>query len=61
MSILATFTVTMGGVKSAPSGGCRAGLGWTGCRGGGQSVAAAVSSAMAVRADCSSAMALPVV
>ena len=34
----------------APSGGCRTGPGWSGWRGGGQSVAAAASSAMAVRA-----------
>ena len=45
----------------APSGGCRTGPGWSGWRGGGQSVAAAASSAMAVRADDSSAMVFPAV
>src|ERR1700677_518082 len=45
----------------APSGGCRTGLAWSGWRGGGQSVAAAASSAMAVRAEDSSAMVLPAV
>src|SRR2546427_9516159 len=45
----------------APSGGCRTGLVWSGWRGGGQSVAAAASSAMAVRADDSSAMVFPAV
>jgi len=50
--------VAVGGVKLAPPGGCRAGLGRTRCRFGGQSVALAVSSAMAVRAAFSSAVAL---
>src|ERR1700683_3831671 len=45
----------------APSGGCRTGLAWSGWRGGGQSVAAAASSAMAVRAEDFSAMVLPAV
>src|SRR5207253_2695210 len=49
------------GYSAAGPGGCRTGLVWSGWRGGGQSVAAAASSAMAVRADDSSAMVFPAV
>ena len=53
---LATFAVSIGGVKAAPSGGRWAGLVRTQCRYGAQSVALAASSAMAMRKASSSAM-----
>jgi hypothetical protein len=55
---LATFAMSIGGVKAAPSGGRWAGLVRTQCRCGAQSVALAISSAMAVRAAGSSALAV---
>ena len=59
MSMKVTFRVAMCRHGEPRRAGCRAGFRWPGCRGGGQSVA--VSSAMAVRAEDSSAMVLPAV
>ena len=60
MSMTATLRVGMAGREESRRAGCPAGLWWTGWRRGGQSVAAAASSLMAVRAEDSSTMVLPV-
>ena len=59
VSMKVTFRMAMWRHGEPRRAGCRAGFGWPGCRGGGQSVV--VSSAMAVRAEDSSAMVLPAV
>ena len=59
VSMKVTFMMAMCRRGEPRRAGCRAGFRWPGCRGGGQSVA--VSSAMAVRAEDSSAMVLPAV
>ena len=56
----ATLRVGMAGREEPRRAGCPAGFWWTGWRRGGQSVAAAASSLMAVRAEDSSTMVLPV-
>ena len=56
VSTKVTFRVAVSRHVEPRRAGCRAGFRWPGCRGGGQSVA--VSSAMAVRAEDSSAMVL---
>ena len=59
VSMKVTFRMAMWRHGEPRRAGCRAGFRWPGCRGGGQSVV--VSSAMAVRAEDSSAMVLPAV